>query len=121
MDVQCLCMCVFLCLCTATSWSPAQGVLPTVYDSEKNTKWNGEFHGRRPRPTGAVVPMKKKSIQNNSIDIFLTHLTSWLPIPWTECPLSRWDMLACYDPIPHHTSSLPHVLSWPTPLLFITI
>jgi hypothetical protein len=30
----CVCMCVFLCLCTArglaTSWSPAQGVLPTV-------------------------------------------------------------------------------------------
>jgi uncharacterized integral membrane protein len=23
-------------------------------------KWNGEFHGGRPRPTGAVVPMKKK-------------------------------------------------------------
>jgi hypothetical protein len=34
MDVQCLCVCVFLCLCTgrglATSWSPAQGVLPSV-------------------------------------------------------------------------------------------
>jgi hypothetical protein len=57
-------MCVFLCLCTgrglATSWSPAQGVLSTVYDSEKKPKWNGEFHGGRPRPTGAVVPMKKK-------------------------------------------------------------
>jgi hypothetical protein len=30
----CVCVCVFLCLCTgkgiATSWSPAQGVLPTV-------------------------------------------------------------------------------------------
>jgi hypothetical protein len=34
MDVWCLCMCVFLCLCRgrglATSWSPAQGVLPNV-------------------------------------------------------------------------------------------
>jgi hypothetical protein len=34
MDVSCLCMCVFLCLRTgrdlATSWSPAQGVLPNV-------------------------------------------------------------------------------------------
>jgi hypothetical protein len=24
---------------------------------------DGEFHGGRPRPTGAVVPMKKKKIQ----------------------------------------------------------
>jgi hypothetical protein len=24
-------------------------------------KKNGEFHGSRPRPTGAVVPMKKKA------------------------------------------------------------
>jgi hypothetical protein len=58
-------MCVFLCLCTgrglATSWSLAQGVLPTVYDSEKKTKWNGAFHGGRPKPTGAVVPMRKKT------------------------------------------------------------
>jgi hypothetical protein len=34
MFIVCVCMCVFLCLCTgsglATSWSPAQGVLPTV-------------------------------------------------------------------------------------------
>jgi hypothetical protein len=32
----CECMCVFLCLCTgrglATSWSPVQRVLPTVFD-----------------------------------------------------------------------------------------
>jgi hypothetical protein len=32
----CVCMCVFLCSCTgrgfATSSSPAQGVLPNVYD-----------------------------------------------------------------------------------------
>jgi hypothetical protein len=44
MDVWCLCMCVFLCLWTgrdlATSWSPAQGILPTVYDSEKKTEVN---------------------------------------------------------------------------------
>jgi hypothetical protein len=30
----CVCVCIFLCLCTsrclATSWSPAQGVLPNV-------------------------------------------------------------------------------------------
>jgi hypothetical protein len=34
----CVCVCVFLCLCTnrdlATSWSPVQGVLPTVPDQE---------------------------------------------------------------------------------------
>jgi hypothetical protein len=34
----CVCVCVFLCLCTgrglATSWSPVQGVLPTVHDQE---------------------------------------------------------------------------------------
>jgi hypothetical protein len=38
MDVWCLCVCVFLCLCRgrglATSWSPVQGVLPTVADQE---------------------------------------------------------------------------------------
>jgi hypothetical protein len=42
MVVWCVCMYVFLCLCTgrdlATSWSPAQGVLPTVYDSEKKNR-----------------------------------------------------------------------------------
>jgi hypothetical protein len=27
---------------------------------KKKPKWNGEFHGGRPRPTGAVVPMKKE-------------------------------------------------------------
>jgi hypothetical protein len=34
----CVCVCVLLCLCTgrglATSWSPIQGVLPTVPDQE---------------------------------------------------------------------------------------
>jgi hypothetical protein len=34
----CACVCVFLCLCTgrglATSWSPVQGVLPSVPDQE---------------------------------------------------------------------------------------
>jgi hypothetical protein len=28
----------------------------------KKPKWNGEFHGGRPRPTGAVVPMKKNTL-----------------------------------------------------------
>jgi hypothetical protein len=27
---------------------------------QKKPKWNGEFHGGRPRPTGAVVQFKKK-------------------------------------------------------------
>jgi hypothetical protein len=47
-DVWCVCVCVFLCFCTgrdlATSWSPAQGVLPECLRFSK-PKWNGEFHG----------------------------------------------------------------------------
>jgi hypothetical protein len=29
---------------------------------KRKPKWNGEFHGGRPRPIGAVLPMKKKYI-----------------------------------------------------------
>jgi hypothetical protein len=53
MDVWCLC-CVFvsLCLCTgrglARSWSPVQGVLPTVLDLVTEVKWKVSW--RWPRP-----------------------------------------------------------------------
>jgi hypothetical protein len=46
------CVCVFLCLCTgrglATSWSPAQGVLPPVLDLV--TEGKRKVSWRRPRP-----------------------------------------------------------------------
>jgi hypothetical protein len=32
---------------------------PTEYVSSRKTEVNGEVHGGRPRPTGAVVPRKK--------------------------------------------------------------
>jgi hypothetical protein len=42
-----VCVCAFFCLCTgrglAMSWSPAQGVLPTVYDSERNRSETESF------------------------------------------------------------------------------
>jgi hypothetical protein len=41
-----LCVCVFLCLCTECVRS-------------RKIEVNGEVHGGRPRPTGAVVPRKK--------------------------------------------------------------
>jgi hypothetical protein len=45
----CMCLfCVYFVLCLgrglATSWSPVQGVLPTVYKIKK-LKWNEAFHG----------------------------------------------------------------------------
>jgi hypothetical protein len=55
MDVWCVCARAraLLCLCSgrglATSWSPAQGVLPNVLRFSK-PKWNGKFHGDRPSP-----------------------------------------------------------------------
>jgi hypothetical protein len=61
----------FLCLCTgrglATSWSPAQGVLPTVLRSRK-PKWNEEFHGGRPRPNFGCRAKKKKDYCNDNIN-----------------------------------------------------
>jgi hypothetical protein len=51
MDVWCVIMFI-LCLCTgrghATSWSPAQGVLPTVYDLENRSETESfmEFESR---------------------------------------------------------------------------
>jgi hypothetical protein len=51
MDVYCFCCVRFLCLCTGrgfvTSWSPVQGVLPTVLDLVTEVKW--KISWRRPR------------------------------------------------------------------------
>jgi hypothetical protein len=51
---------MFSCVCVAclgrglaTSWSPVQGVLPPVYRL-------GNWNKKRPRPTRAVEPLKKK-------------------------------------------------------------
>jgi hypothetical protein len=65
MDVWCLWyVCVFLCLCTgrglATSWSPVQGVLPTVLDLVTEVKRKVSW--RRPRTElGCRARGKKKS------------------------------------------------------------
>jgi hypothetical protein len=65
----CVYVWVILCLCIgrglATSWSPAQGVLPTVLRSRK-PKWNWEFHGGRPRPNWGCSA-KEKNIQSLTI------------------------------------------------------
>jgi hypothetical protein len=52
-----VCICVFLSLCTGRG--PSQGVLPTVLRSSK-PKWNGEFHGGRPRSKLGLQIQRKK-------------------------------------------------------------
>jgi hypothetical protein len=56
------CVYVFLCLCTgrgpATSWSPVQGVLPTVLDLVTEVKRKVSW--RRPRPELDCKPEEKK-------------------------------------------------------------
>jgi hypothetical protein len=71
MDVYYLCcVCVFLCLCTgrgvATSWSPVQGVLPTVLylvtEVKRKVLW------RRPRPElGCRAKGKKSGISSRCV------------------------------------------------------
>jgi hypothetical protein len=58
-----VCVCAFFCVCEQvealrrTDHRPSS---PTECLRSSKLKWNGEFHGGRPRPTGAVVTMKKK-------------------------------------------------------------
>jgi hypothetical protein len=53
----------------------------------KNPKWNGEFHGGRPRPTGAVVPMEKKERRpiNPIVKSIISH--AYLPTRDNICML----------------------------------
>jgi hypothetical protein len=44
----------------------------------KKPKWNGEFHGGRPRPIGAVVPMKKKIYRSDSKLLCVLKSVKWL-------------------------------------------
>jgi hypothetical protein len=39
---------------------------PTECVRSRKTEVNGEVHGGRPRPTGAVVPRKKKSMRRTT-------------------------------------------------------
>jgi hypothetical protein len=59
-------VCVFLCLCTlrglATSWSPVQGVLPTVLELVTEVKRKDSW--RRPRPELGCRAKGKKNYVN---------------------------------------------------------
>jgi hypothetical protein len=60
-----LCVCVFLCLCTGRGLVVELITLPrspTECVRSGKTEVNGEVHGGRPRPTGAVVPRKKNCV-----------------------------------------------------------
>jgi hypothetical protein len=85
-----VCCCVFLCLCTgrglATSWSPVQGVLPTVLD--RVTEVKQKFHGGGQGLNWAVEPKGGK----RSITVF-TRTVYWA-LSWT-----RWMQSTSSHPV----------------------
>jgi hypothetical protein len=60
-----VCICAFFCVCVQVKalrradHPPKESYRMSIYSEKKTRSENGEFHGGRPRPTGAVVPMKK--------------------------------------------------------------
>jgi hypothetical protein len=49
----CVCVCIFLCLCTGRRVCDELITRPRNFIdclSSRKPKWNGEFHGGRPRP-----------------------------------------------------------------------
>jgi hypothetical protein len=72
-------VCVFLCLCTgrglATSWSPVQGVLPTVLDLA--TEMKGKVSWRRPRPELGSRAKGKISDCRRSLDLWMDLSTPY--------------------------------------------
>jgi hypothetical protein len=67
-------VCAFFCVCVQVDELITRPRSPTdCLWFGKKPKWNGKFHGDRPRPTGAVVPMKKK-IVNDTDGLFSLRL-----------------------------------------------
>jgi hypothetical protein len=62
--VRLFCVCIVLCVGSglATGWSPAQGVLPTVYRTKKLKM--------RSRPTKAVESHKERERERESESVF---------------------------------------------------
>jgi hypothetical protein len=60
---------------------------------KKKPKWNGQFHGGRPRPNGAVVPMKKKSTHDTRKFLFLFIQTSSITSDTSNCSLHPLEIL----------------------------
>jgi hypothetical protein len=64
-----------LCVCVSLyRWRPCDELItrprsPTECVSSRKTEVNGEVHGGRPRPTGAVVPRGKKNIVSSAIGV----------------------------------------------------
>jgi hypothetical protein len=59
-----ICVCPFFCVCVqveALRRADHRPRSPTECVRSRKTEVNGEVHGDRPRPTGAVVARKKKS------------------------------------------------------------
>jgi hypothetical protein len=60
-----VCVCAFFCVCEQVKALRRADHPPKesyrLCMIKKKTEVNGQFHGGRPRPTGAVVPMKKKA------------------------------------------------------------
>jgi hypothetical protein len=82
----CVCVYVFLCLCTgrglATSWSPVQGVLPTVPDQETEETALCSKSGCKFPSVGATRKKKKNWKQWATAQIPLLSINQLNP--WTE-------------------------------------
>jgi hypothetical protein len=66
MDVSCVY--TFFCVCVqveALRRADHPQRSPTECVRSRKTEVNGEVHGSRPRPTGAVVPRKKELLSNS--------------------------------------------------------
>jgi hypothetical protein len=80
-----VCVCAFFCVCVQVeAWwradhPPKESYRLSMIRKQK-PKWNGEFHGGRPRPTGAVVPIKKNRIwgsHDGQYEDLYMHVVGW--------------------------------------------
>jgi hypothetical protein len=62
-----ICVCAFFCICVQVE-ALRRADHPTECVRSRKTEVNGEVHGGRPRPTGAVVPRGKKDVIGSDRD-----------------------------------------------------
>jgi hypothetical protein len=87
MDVWCLCVCAFFCVCVCDELltHPRN---PTGCLRSSRLKWNGEFHGGRPRPDLICSAKGKKTRTQQNRCLQSPHLrTETNPVSETLCSL----------------------------------